>query len=104
MRLDEIPIRFNWFASATRIAEALGLRIELPDLEIEDRDYWDHFDRDAWRAGLRGKVAMTDEELQRIDADWYASSTWVSTPRSGLMSKKASSSGARLLMRVASCR
>lgn len=70
MKLGEIPIRINWFANASRIASALGLRIELPDLEIEDSDYWDNFDRDAWRTGLRGRVAMTDEELLRIDADW----------------------------------
>jgi hypothetical protein len=48
----------------------LGLSIELPDLEIEDPAYWDCFDRDAWRKGLRGKVAMTDEELRQTDADW----------------------------------
>jgi hypothetical protein len=70
MKLGEGPIRINWFANPAIVAAALGLLIELPDLEIEDSIYWDNFDRGAWRAGLRGRVAMTDEELRRIDADW----------------------------------
>ena len=70
MELREIPIRINWLAKPARIAEALGLNVVLPDLEIEDSGYWECFDRDAWRKELRGKVAMTDEELRRIDADW----------------------------------
>jgi hypothetical protein len=52
----EIPIKINWFANPARVASALGLSIELPDLEIEDPSYWDNFDRDAWRAGLRGQL------------------------------------------------
>lgn len=70
MQAEEVPFRVIWFEDATLAAKALGVDIELPDLGNTDQQFWDSFDRKAWRDGLRGRVAMSDQELDRYDPDW----------------------------------
>lgn len=70
MAPQDVPVRVIWYEDATAAARALGVDVELPDLGITDRDYWARFDRKAWRNALRGRVAMSDEDLDRGDVDW----------------------------------
>jgi hypothetical protein len=56
------------FGCPTRIARALGLDVELPDVDSRDPAYWDALRREGWKPKLRGRVADTEEE--RGDPDW----------------------------------
>ena len=69
-RLRDIPFAVNWFEEPAAIAQAMGLAVELPDINLEDPEYWEAFDRRRWRKGLAGKVDMTILELSRDDPDW----------------------------------
>jgi hypothetical protein len=70
MRAQEVPFMVIWYEDASAAAKALGVDIELPDLGNADQPFWATFDRKAWRAGLRGRVAMSDQDLNRGDPDW----------------------------------
>ena len=67
-RLEALPVRINVFGDPTRIARALGLEVELPDVDSRDPAYWAEVRRVGWKPRLRGKVADTEEE--RGDPDW----------------------------------
>jgi hypothetical protein len=41
--ISEVPLWVNVLGDGTRIARALGLDVELPDLEIKDPAYWERF-------------------------------------------------------------
>jgi hypothetical protein len=68
MPLAELRVHINVFGCPTRIARALGLDIELPDMNNRDPAYWAEVDRVGWKPALRGKIADTEEE--RGDPDW----------------------------------
>lgn len=70
MAAEEVPFAVTWFEDAGDAAKALGINVELPDLGNADPDFWASFDRQAWRARLKGRIAMDDEELDRGDPDW----------------------------------
>lgn len=70
MTPEHVPFSVVWYEDPTAAARALGVQVRLPDLGITDRDYWERFDRKAWRDALKGKVAMGDEEIDRCDPDW----------------------------------
>lgn len=70
MSVEAVRFQVIWYEDATVAARALGVDIELPDLRITDRQYWEHFDRKAWRASLKGRVAMSDEDFAHGDPDW----------------------------------
>ena len=59
----------TWFEDAQTIADALGLAVRLPDVGSKDPDYWSAFWADvaSWRDSLKGRVAMTDAELDGGD-------------------------------------
>ena len=63
-----VPVMANVFGCPTRIARALGLEVELPDVDSRDPAHWDAVRRDGWKPALRGKVADTEEA--RGDPDW----------------------------------
>jgi hypothetical protein len=65
-----VPFSVIWYEDASAAAKALGVDIELPDLGNADKQFWATFDRKAWRASLRGRVAMSDQQLDRGDPDW----------------------------------
>ncbi len=67
-RLSRLEVRINVFGNPTRIARALGLDVELPDMDNTDPVYWAEVRRVGWKPQLRGKVADTEEE--RGDPDW----------------------------------
>ena len=66
---EDVPVGINIFGDATRIAQALGLDIVLPDVD-GSKEYWQAvWDRPGnWKAPLRGKVSDLDEETG--DPDW----------------------------------
>lgn len=66
--LARLRVRMNVFGDPTRIARALGLEIDLPDVDSRDPAYWEELRRVGWKPGLRGRVADTEEE--RGDPDW----------------------------------
>ena len=68
MRLEFLGVRISVFGDPTRVARALGLDVELPDVDSRDRAYWDEVHRVGWKPKLRGRVADTEEE--RGDPDW----------------------------------
>ena len=68
MRLERLGVKINLFGDPTRIARALGLDVELPDVDSRDQAYWDALRRDGWKPALRGRIADTEEE--RGDPDW----------------------------------
>lgn len=70
MRAADTPFTVNWFENPNAIANSLGLKIDLPDVNNEDPVYWTHFDRDRWRRDLNDEVDMTAEELLYGDPDW----------------------------------
>lgn len=70
MRAQDVPFRVVWFEDATDAAKALGVDIDLPDLGNADKQFWESFDRKAWRASVRGRIAMSDQELDQYDPDW----------------------------------
>jgi hypothetical protein len=70
MTPDSVPFSVIWYEDPTAAARALGVDVQLPDLGITDRNFWASFDRSAWRNSLKGRVAMSDEELDRSDPDW----------------------------------
>jgi hypothetical protein len=55
------------FGSPTRIAQALGLDIELPDVDSTDPAYWEQVHAKGWKPQLAGKIA--DPEFDG-DPDW----------------------------------
>jgi hypothetical protein len=55
------------FGNPTRIAQALGLDIELPDPDREDPEYWERVHANGWKPQLVGKIA--DPEFNG-DPDW----------------------------------
>lgn len=59
--LEALPVRVNVFGDPTRVARALGLDIELPDVDRPDPAHWDAVRREGWKPALRGKVADTEE-------------------------------------------
>lgn len=67
-RLAGLGVRINVFGDPTRIARALGLDVELPDVDSRDPAYWNEVRRVGWKPALRGRVADTEEE--RGDPDW----------------------------------
>jgi len=66
--LEEVPVSINLFGDSTKIAQALGLDIELPDVDNTDDAYWDRLHAEGWKPNLRGKVANLGEESG--DPDW----------------------------------
>ena len=68
LALGTLPVRINVFGCPTRIARALGLEIELPDVDSRDPAYWDAVRRAGWKPALRGRIADTEEA--RGDPDW----------------------------------
>ncbi len=66
--LETLPVRINVFGCPTRVARALGLDIELPDVDSRDPAYWDAVHRAGWKSRLRGRIADTEEA--RGDPDW----------------------------------
>jgi hypothetical protein len=66
----DIPFAVHWFEDSAAIARALGLHIDLPDVNNDSPDYWDGFDRVGWRRSLQGKVPMSPDELASSDPDW----------------------------------
>ena len=66
--LARLRVRMNVFGDPTRIARALGLEIELPDVDSRNPAYWEELRCVGWKPGLRGRVADTEEE--RGDPDW----------------------------------
>lgn len=67
---QDVPFLVIWYEDPTAAAKALGVDVELPDLGITAPDYWARFDRKAWRDGLKGRIAMSDEDIDRYDPDW----------------------------------
>lgn len=65
--LSTLGVRINVFGDPTRIARALGLDIELPDVDSRDPAYWEELRRVGWKPRLRGRIADTEE---RGDPDW----------------------------------
>lgn len=61
-RLAGLGVRINVFCDPTRIARALGLDVELPDVGNRDPAYRDEVRRVDWKPALRGRVADTEEE------------------------------------------
>jgi hypothetical protein len=55
------------FGDPTRIARALGLDIELPDVDCVDPAYWERVHATGWKPQLEGKIA--DPEFND-DPDW----------------------------------
>ena len=70
MEFDDLRVMVSLFTenSPTPIARALGLDIELPNVNSRDQAYWDEVLREGWKPPLRGKIADTEEE--RGDPDW----------------------------------
>ena len=68
LELDRVPVRINVFGCPTRVARALGLEVELPDVDRRDPAYWDEIHRVGWKPRLRGRIADTEEA--RGDPDW----------------------------------
>jgi hypothetical protein len=66
---EDVPVCVNVFGNAPRIARALGLNIDLPDVDGSQR-YWQAiWGRPGnWKAPLRGKVSDLDEE--NGDPEW----------------------------------
>ena len=63
-----VPVRINVLGCPTRIARALGLDVELPEVDSRDGACWDALHRDGWKPALRGLIADTEEG--RGDPDW----------------------------------
>src|ERR1700677_1859136 len=55
------------FGDPTKIAQALGLDIELPDVDCVDPAYWERVHTKGWKPQLLGKIA--DPEFNG-DPDW----------------------------------
>jgi hypothetical protein len=55
------------FGDPTKIAQALGLDIELPDVDCVDPAYWERVHAKGWKPRLLGKIA--DPEFNG-DPDW----------------------------------
>lgn len=66
----EVPFQVIWYEDPSAAARALGVDVDLPDLGITDTEYWARFDRKAWRDALKGRVAMSNEEIDHCDPDW----------------------------------
>jgi hypothetical protein len=74
-----MPVRWKWtmdiykrvvvslFGDPTKIARALGLDIELPDVDCTDPGYWERVHAKGWKQQLAGKIA--DPEFNG-DPDW----------------------------------
>ena len=62
LTLETLPVRINVFEDPTRIARALGLEVELPDIDSTVPAYWDAVRREGWKPALRGRIADTEEE------------------------------------------
>ena len=61
-------MNINVFGCPTQIARALGLAVELPDMDSRDPAYWAEVHQVGWKPKLRGRIADTEEE--RGDPDW----------------------------------
>jgi hypothetical protein len=68
--LGDVRFIVNWFEDVNAIARGMGLDIELPDVGNEDDAYWETVNTKTWRDALKGKVAMTPEDIDRWDPDW----------------------------------
>lgn len=55
------------YRDPTRVARALGLDIELPDVDCTDPDFWERVHATGWKPQLAGKIA--DAEFDG-DPDW----------------------------------
>ncbi|MGD0106438.1 MAG: hypothetical protein ABSC06_20720 [Rhodopila sp.] len=66
---EDVPVCVNVFGDATRIARALGLDIELPDVD-GGSEYWQAIwaKPGNWKAPLRGTVSDLGEE--NGDPEW----------------------------------
>jgi len=60
-------VTVSLFGDPTKIAHALGLDIELPDVDCTDPDYWERVHATGWKPQLAGKIA--DPEFDG-DPDW----------------------------------
>jgi len=67
LELERVPVRINVFGCPTRIARALGLEVELPDVDSRDRASWDEIHRVGWKPRLRGRIHDPEEDG---DPDW----------------------------------
>ncbi|HYG86746.1 MAG TPA: hypothetical protein VD978_10845 [Azospirillum sp.] len=67
---EDAALLATWYEDATVAAHALGLDIALPDVGSADPAYWAALDRREWRDALKGKINMTDEEIDACDPDW----------------------------------
>ena len=65
--VDELPVSINLFGDSTRIAQALGFDIELPDVDNTDEAYWERIHAEGWKPKLRGKIA---DPWECGDPDW----------------------------------
>jgi hypothetical protein len=70
MSPEAVRFQVIWFEDCHRGGARPGRVHRVADLGNTDKQYWARFDRKGWRNSLKGRVAMSDEDLARGDADW----------------------------------